>query len=789
VRADRLRRSWGDHDRRRPGSALGIVAVGIAVLALLVPSASGAFNAEIHNTADTFGSGVLGVQESTSCQAVDTTAPETTCQPLLSGQALGESETTFQTGLSNPAGATLPGTVSLAGDGTPAVEVTPDVSGNAHDGVLVGDATVAGSGGPFSGSGYLSLGGDGWVRTMGSSTTWATAATHAYSFVGFVELPTTSDAGTILAATSSPGITGPVFNLAPIVALQGDQLEEYTWIYHQHTLVDSTDLSPNEWYFFAATFEAPSATIYCDNCTGCSTTDGSGDTATDSCPTCGTASGDPPCTWSVTLYQAGSDTPLSDAQAFLATNQAIDPAWWHIGATRTQGTGIPSISQECFSGNLAGLAVLPSALTTADAGTLAAEPSAVAYTSAVEADSPFAFWPLTTTAGSTDPALDQASLYPNLASTTDDAVGLGGSLSSQTGPYGGEAVALNENASAPEGVGASWIDTNLTSTSAAPSGGVTVAAWVDLAGQGGPVAVFGAASGPDVPITTDDNDFGPAIWASPGSTTGTWSLSAGDYTSGCPGGDEQGPNCTLVEAGSEAEAGWQLVVASFSSTSTSTDVTLWVGPEGATPSPATADASTGALSYSGSWDLGWGPEQDLASSPFSTPYFDGAMADVAIVPASLSSTQVDALYGATSASAYEADLASDGASAIWALQPPSAPSPLSSFVGLTVGLTTPAGSTTCLLPAATTACQSLDAASTSFASLGQAATFTLPGTPAGETPSSDTLDLGLGLTSATPLAWSDEWIVGGGLSIVDQASSWQATIVNPLSAGPIQLDP
>ncbi|MHB8430610.1 MAG: LamG-like jellyroll fold domain-containing protein, partial [Acidimicrobiales bacterium] len=140
---------------------------------------------------------------------------------------------------------------------------------------------------------------------------------------------------------------------------------------------------------------------------------------------------------------------------------------------------------------------------------------------------------------------------------------------------------------------------------------------------------------------------------------------------------------------------WHLVVASYGPAGQQ----LWVDGSLVASNPAV----TSAQPYTGYWHLGWSnTDQGWPDGP-TTDYWNGSIAQVAVVPSQLNSAQVASLATAGTAGDYANSVLALGPTSYWPLSASASSSSPCSTVGATVEVTTSTG-TNCAYPAGSGNC-------------------------------------------------------------------------------------
>jgi hypothetical protein len=291
------------------------------------------------------------------------------------------------------------------------------------------------------------------------------------------------------------------------------------------------------------------------------------------------------------------------------------------------------------------------------------------YTAAVNALNPASYWPLNDS-GSTP----YEGAVPGVAASTalNDASGNGnigtaegGTILGTSGPsaLGADGLTLNGSSGYVE-----------TSTAYANPEDLSLVAWFKTTStSGGNIIGFTNLQGDTAPGDSDrllwiDNS-GKVVWAV------------------YPQADQM-----LTSSSSYNDGQWHMVVAEIGPSGQQ----LWVdGVEVAINASVTS-----AQSYTGYWHLGWGSETYWPDQP--TDYFlAGSLAEIAVIPSQLNSTQIATLYDASSAVAVAVDMGELSPTSYWPFQ--DSASGICGTSEITVQQTV--GSTnSCIYPAATGAC-------------------------------------------------------------------------------------
>jgi hypothetical protein len=338
------------------------------------------------------------------------------------------------------------------------------------------------------------------------------------------------------------------------------------------------------------------------------------------------------------------------------TSAQVYSGYWHIGWDSESGWYDPPTSSY-FNGAIAGVAIFPTQLTSAQINTLYTSSSFSAYSSNIAADSPSYYWPLQYAAAN----------YPDFSGSANNATAYGGVTPADSGPLSAGASASFD--------GSSGYAQTVTSYDWET---FTAAAWFKTSsGYSSGGAILGLSNVQSNATPTDSDRI---IWMDD-----SGKLNVGTYP---------GTTHVLTSASSYNDGNWHLVVAELGAQGQQ----LWVdGTEVASNSSWTT-----AQGYAGYWHIGWDYLANWGSTAPASNYFSGSIAGAAVFPTQLSANQVVALYSASSFSYYSGTVIDDGASAYWSLTTqPNACSAALATVSITGN-----GATTCLLPplGAGTAC-------------------------------------------------------------------------------------
>jgi len=350
------------------------------------------------------------------------------------------------------------------------------------------------------------------------------------------------------------------------------------------------------------------------------------------------------------------------------------PGYWIIGESFTGGWSDTPTSAY-WTGDLAHFAYFPAALSAGQVSTLFSSGSVGAFETQALADGPSYYWPLTDS-GTTESELDPFfAVAPDASGNNDDATAVGSTVTFGTpGPLsGGDAAALTG--------GSGMLETAETFNDPGPN--LSLAAWFKVANgyaSGGGIIGFqnlqqGSASSHDRMVWMDNSGH----------------ICAGEYN----GATNDACSTTTYNNGA-----WHYVVASFSSSS---GLTLYVDGS----SVATNTSATSGQNYVGWWTIGYSNETNWSPVPASS-FLAGSLAEVAVIPSALSSSQVSNLYAGRSGSeaSFEALVRTDTPSAFWPLAALASAPTETGGVEMSVQAANN-GTTTCLFPTGAGACPSL----------------------------------------------------------------------------------
>lgn len=223
----------------------------------------------------------------------------------------------------------------------------------------------------------------------------------------------------------------------------------------------------------------------------------------------------------------------------------------------------------------------------------------------------------------------------------------------------------------------------------------TIVAWVKTSTKAGAILGFSTAANPN----TGPDQYDRMLWVD-----GDGDLVWGAYD----GGVEEAVSSDTVTSGN-----WVFVAASIGSSG----MAVYVDPDNSASGTNTAAPAETAENYDGYWSIG---DDAMAAASLwtnipSTNYFNGSLAQLAIIPSQLSASQVTTLYDDNSLSSFTTAVDSLGPANYWPLGDSGATPYLGSVPGVTgstsicnsVELTvqqTVSTTDTCLYPAAGGSC-------------------------------------------------------------------------------------
>jgi hypothetical protein len=334
--------------------------------------------------------------------------------------------------------------------------------------------------------------------------------------------------------------------------------------------------------------------------------------------------------------------------------------WWHIGwSSELNWANAPT--SYFFSGSLSEIAVIPSQLSSAQVSALYGAGSTAAFSADIGALGPSEYWPLQD--GSNTTVVDASG-------NANTGRAWGGVTLGTSGPLTASAMTFD---------GSTGSVKTTTSISSPPNTFSEVAWFKTTASTGGTVLGFDSNQG----IVTSGH-YDRSLWVD-----NSGRLVFALY-----------PNNTQEEAVSTSaynDGKWHMMVASVGASGQE----LFVDG-----SLVAANAGvSGGQSYTGYWHLGWDNEGQTSQNPWADAptdaYFQGSIAEVAIIGSQLSAPEVSALYDAGTLPAFTLDIANLSPSYYWPLQ--DSASDVCGTAELTVQEAV-GGTTSCIYPVGTGSC-------------------------------------------------------------------------------------
>ncbi len=629
-------------------SFIGAVIGAIAVFAG-IPNVNNAFTAQITGNTSTYGSGALVLQSQGSASCTSTTTSITTdVQTNCTG-------TLLPTGLNGGSGSQTDTISSLStltarnvalSAASCGVLTTPDTSAAATDTAVLMYGVQQTSSAPFPSSTSLSFNGtNGYLETVTPQT--------VPDPVTIVAWFSTTSSGPIIDFTNAQGTAG---------ATKSDRA---LWVNSSGHIVFGVIQGNNQ------KKELTSTTGGLNNGTWHSVV-----------AVLNTTGGPPRMLLYVDGAAAGSQSQPPNALSYTG--------YWHIGFGSLAGwAGAPASSY--FPGALSNVAILPTALTAANAAALSGAATQAAAAAAIGGYTPISYWPSTTVTPTTTPLQGIFTSVPDISGNGNTGMLNGGYSVASGAPFSGiTSYTLNGSTG--------WIE---TANSESNPQTFSIGGWFNSgAGNGGGTIIgFANAQSNGAQATWDRN---------------VWLDSTGHVVFGVYPGSTQ----EIVSPGTYDNGAWHFVIATLSSTA---GMKLYV--DGALV--ATNPLVTTAQAYTGYWHIGWGNETNGWPDPPTQAYFPGSLSNIVVYPTALSQTAITALATASTQTQFQSTALADAPSSYW----PLTSTDICALVDVTIENDT-AGST-CLLPAASGACP-VPASTTTLAAL-ENAQFALPdivpGTP------------------------------------------------------------
>ncbi len=376
----------------------------------------------------------------------------------------------------------------------------------------------------------------------------------------------------------------------------------------------------------------------------------------------------------VTINSSGMDLYVDGSLAgsnSSGTSGGSSGGYWLAGYGDESGwTDAPTDAD--WTGELAHVAYFASALSSGQITTLDGEGSVGAFESGVLADSPTYYWPLVDS-GTTESAGDTfLQIESDSSSSNDNATAVGSSVAlGVPGPYSSSYAAGFDGATG-------YLETS--AYTASPPDTFSLVAWFKAPSHstGGGIIGFDSAQ------NGTGNSHDRTVWMD----------DSGKIVAGISGGSG-------VEATSSStydNNAWHLVVAVF----TSSTLTVYVdGSQVANVTSGISDAS-----YGGYWAVGWANNAGWTDAA-ATNEWDGSLADVAVIPSAISSGTDTTIHGEASQSALATELLSLSPTAYWQLAGTATNVTDAGDVEVSLQAANN-GTTTCLFPAGSGSCPSLN---------------------------------------------------------------------------------
>ncbi|MGA2530333.1 MAG: LamG domain-containing protein [Acidimicrobiales bacterium] len=427
------------------------------------------------------------------------------------------------------------------------------------------------------------------------------------------------------------------------------------------------------------------------------------------------------------LYVNGSKV---SSAAGVTTSQSYS-GWWSIGyADLASWADIPS--NYYFKGSLAQLAIVPSQLSAAQVTALYGDSTLSSYTTGVNALSPASYWALNDS-GSVPyersvPGVTASTTLVDASGNANTGTAEGGVSLGVAGPtsLGAGAISLNGSTGYVE-----------TATSYLSPTGISEAAWFKTSSASGGTII----SMTDARTDSATSDWDRTVWLDNSGHVvyEVWNTSLQELTSPSTYNDGQ----------------WHFVVAEIGSLGER----LWV--DGTLVAQNASVTST--VTYTGYWHLGWGDETSYSDPPTDS-FFSGSLAQAAVVPSQLTTSQISILYNSNSAAAFALDVGELSPTSYWPLG--DSASNICGTTEVTVQQTVggaktciyPSAAGTCVAPSSSVLLPSLGVRSITAAVAGTPVTITVTMklsavSPAGVLGLHELVDMGFGTTRPSTL-WS-----------------------------------
>jgi hypothetical protein len=585
----------------------------IVAVSNLANVAFGNFFAEIMTTSNSFSAGTLLLQDSINLincdsspnmqNSITTNVAQCLTYPLSSTVGSSQNVAITNTGSLNPA------TLTLATTNTCGVQQILDTTSNANNGLIEGNVNFQNPGptkftdNPYS----LYFTGNGWAETLlgPPNAFYANPGPQTFSIAAWFK---TTTSGSIIGFTDAQPNTGQsmwdrqlwvdstghlVFGLYP------------TQIYELNTPNAYND---GLWHFVVVTVQPVNR---------------------------GSAT--------VLIYVDGKLIAGAPKDEKLPPGANGNPAqvyggWWHLGWSNAINGWPDPPSNAYFTGNLADLAVFPTALTSAQITTLWNNTTQASFESSTMALAPKSFWPMQDlpTELYTGSLNGSSATFQDLSNNPGGNTGIGfGTFSvDNSGPLGSTATLFNGSSYAQTLYGPN------NGTFYANPGPQTfsIAAWFKT-----------TTSGSIIGFTDAQPNTGQSMWDRQLWVDSTGHLVFGLYPTQI---------YELNTPNAYNDGLWHFVVVTVQPVNIgSATVLIYVDGKLIAGAPGDENLPPGAngnpaQAYGGWWHLGWSNAINGWPDPPSNAYFTGSLAHITIFPSVLSATQVTELYQQSSPASY-----------------------------------------------------------------------------------------------------------------------------------------
>lgn len=383
-------------------------------------------------------------------------------------------------------------------------------------------------------------------------------------------------------------------------------------------------------------------------------------------------------------HSAISNSSVTSAQSY--------SGYWHLGWSPHSGWSDPP-TDDYLSGSLAEAAIVGSALSSSNVSTLYNATSASSFATSLQSFSPTAYWPLRDSG--TTPYTGVIPALGSLPATLTDATGAGNTATAQGGVTLGASGPLSDTAVSLNGASGSYLE---TTTSDANPGSLSQLVWFKAPASGAAGSLMG--------FTSTETDGSPSSWDRMLWIDATGHIVYGIY----PGSPKE-----VSSPATYTDGNWHFAAASFGSAGEQ----LWIdGTEVASNASVTS-----AESYTGWWHIGFSNAANGWSDGPSSNYWNGSLAQAAVVPTQLTSSQISTLESAGTSAAFRADVLALSPTSYWPLDDSASSVCRRVLVDVqsTVGTTV-----TCLYPSSSSACSATPPSTAPLTSL-TSVTMTPPG--------------------------------------------------------------